>query len=92
MATTRNAAQLLRWLATLLAVVPTFAAAGTPAPPIDARSPVLCFKEGTPQWYVEQAIARAALARVEFSLSGRPAGEYQFPDSTRATRPRSPGA
>lgn len=92
MATTRNATQLLRWLAILLAAAPAFAAAGTPAPPDDLSSPVLCFKDGTPQWYVEQAIARAALARVDFSLSGRPAGEYQFPDSNRWYRTATNGS
>ena len=53
---------------------------------------MLCFEEGTPQWYVEQAIARAALNRVDFSLSGKPAGEYQFPDTNRWYRTASNGS
>lgn len=92
MTTTQDATRRTLRIAILLAAIPLVGLAGTPAQPVDVHSPVLCFKDGTPQWYVEQAIARAALARVNFSLSGMPAGEYQFPDSNRWYRTATNGS
>jgi hypothetical protein len=92
MTTTQDATRRNLRIAILLAAIPLVGLAGTPAQPVDVHSPVLCFKDGTPQWYVEQAIARAALARVNFSLSGMPAGEYQFPDSNRWYRTATNGS
>jgi len=67
----------------LLSAAPEIASGDTPQPHYPVASPVLCFKNGAPQWYVDQAVARAALKRVTLSLSGGPLGEYQFPDSYR---------
>ena len=92
MATTLSTTRRVLGMAILIASIPGVGSAGSPSPPVDVLSPVLCFKDGTPQWYVEQAIARAALQRVDFSLSGTPAGEYQFPDTNRWYRTASNGS
>jgi hypothetical protein len=89
---TRRATRLLASLAILLAAVAGAGTADAPAQRRQVASPALCFKDGTPQWFVEQAIARAALKRVDFSLSGVPAGEYQFPDTNRWYRTATDGS
>ncbi|HOC44244.1 MAG TPA: matrixin family metalloprotease [Thermoanaerobaculales bacterium] len=92
MSTARPGAPAALGIAMLLAAACAAAADRPPAQPGPPPAPALCFKDGTPQWYVEQAIAKAALARVTHSLSAPPLGEYQFPDSNRWSSTASNGS
>ncbi len=76
----------------LLSTVLTPAAAGTAPASSSDRPPVLCFAPGTPDWYVQQAIATASLKRVHHSLAGGGESEFQFPDGNRWYRTATDGS
>ena len=76
----------------LLSTVLSPAAAGTAPASSSDRPPVLCFAPGTPDWYVQQAIATASLKRVHHSLAGGSESEFQFPDGNRWYRTATDGS
>lgn len=67
----------------LLSILPSNAQASSPLACSPGSGPALCFKAGTPDWYIQETITKASFERFSHSLTGDPETEYLFTDYNR---------
>ncbi len=76
----------------LLSSMSSSAHGSSPAACNQGSGPVLCFKPGTPDWYIQETVTKASFTRFDHSLSGGSETEYQFSDYLRWSQTATDGS
>ena len=76
----------------VLSTLPTNVLGSSPLACDPGPGPALCFKPGTPDWYIQETITKASSYRIIHSLSGESETEFQFSDFNRWSQTATDGS